>query len=76
MIASERLHYTFSLVPSKHDEIFRAQTNLEVGEVPDWTGSSMLENNLLEAMTGIINALIERMDDVGFNNKGSWRDGF
>ena len=79
MIANERLYYTFSLVPSKHDELFQAQTELEIGEVPQWTGDSMLgptENGVIEAMAGIINALIERMDDVGYNNQGAWTDGF
>lgn len=79
MIANERLFYTFSLTPSKHEEAFQAQAELEIGEVAQWTGSSMLGptgNGVIEAMTKIITALIERMDDVGYNNQGAWTDGF
>lgn len=75
MIENERLYYSFSLVPSKHREIFNRQTLLEIGEVPEWTGSSLLENGLLQAMIGIITALIPKMDNVGFNNRGAWSDG-
>jgi len=78
MIANERLYYTFALVPSKYEKLFQAQTDLEIGEVPQWTASSMLgppENGVIEAMAGIVNALIERMDNVGYNNQGAWTDG-
>ena len=76
MIANERLHYTFSLTPSKHEEAFHAQAELEIGEVSQWTGSSILEGGVIGAMTRIITALIERMDDVGYHNQGAWTDGF
>src|SRR5437868_13216782 len=67
MTANERLYYTFSLTPSKHEEASQAQTELEIGEVSQWTSSSMLEGGVIEAMTGITTALIERMDDVGYS---------
>lgn len=77
MIANGRLHYAFSLVPSKMDETFEAQANLEVGEVAQWTGSSILgsgNDGVIEAMTKIVSAVIERIDNVGFGNQGHWED--
>jgi len=77
MIGDERLYYTFTLVPTKFEEIFQTQTVLEIGEIPQWTAASILGpigEGVIEAMTGIISAVIERIDDVGFNNRGSWVD--
>lgn len=77
MVANERLYYTFSIVPTKCEKLFQEQTKLEVGELPQWTATDILgsENGgLIKAMTGIMNAVIERIDDVGFNNQGSWGD--
>lgn len=77
MVANERLHYTFSIVPTKFEKLFQEQTKLEVGEFPQWTAADILGSEgdgVIKAMTGIMNAVIERIDNVGFNNKGSWCD--
>ena len=77
MIANERLHYTFSIVPTKCERLFQEQTKLEVGEFPPWTAADILgskDDGVIKVMTGIMNAVIERIDYVGFNNRGSWSD--
>ncbi|KAF8475952.1 hypothetical protein BDZ91DRAFT_710645 [Kalaharituber pfeilii] len=75
MIAKERLYYTFSVVPTKAEAMLSEQATLEVGEVSRWTARDVLgseEDSVLEAMTYVVNAVIERIDNVGYNNEGAW----
>lgn len=78
MVANQRLHYAFSIVPTKSEKLFQEQMKLEVGEFPQWTVTDILgsDDGVIKAMTGIMNAVIERIDNVGFNNRESWDDNY
>ncbi len=77
MIKAENLYYGFSFIPTKIEAILKEQAFLEVGEVAEWTGATILRGefgDVLAAMVNTVNAVIEKIDDVGFNNTGAWID--
>lgn len=77
MITAQRLWYTFAIVPVEMDNTLQAQAALEVGEFGDFTTDTMLgptrnDSELLKALIKIVDVVIDRIDDVGYRNRGPW----
>ncbi|PWW79223.1 hypothetical protein C7212DRAFT_349186 [Tuber magnatum] len=72
MAADERLSYSFSLVPVEIEKHLVENYNLEVGEEVAWNTEVLADggggDGILKALVNVVNTLIQRIDDVGFDN--------
>ncbi|CUS08650.1 unnamed protein product [Tuber aestivum] len=71
MAADERLSYSFSLIPVEIEKHLAENYNLEVGEEVTWNTEVLADRNgdgILKALIDVANTLIQRVDDVGFDN--------
>jgi hypothetical protein len=72
MAADERLSYLFSLVPVEIEKHLVENYNLEVGEEVTWNTEVLADrgggDGILKALISVVNTLVQKTDDVGFDN--------
>ena len=72
MAADERLSYSFSLVPVEIEKHLVENYSLEVGEEVTWNTEVLADKSggdgILKALINVVDTLIQRIDDVGFDN--------
>jgi len=72
MAADERLSYSFSLVPVEIEKNLVENYGLEVGEEVAWNTEVLADKGggegILKALINVVDTLIQRIDDVGFDN--------
>jgi len=74
MRQNAKLHYTCSIIPSDANALMKANLNLEVGEMADWSSEQVLRLEgqggglLLPSLMGVLNQVVRKLDDVGSSN--------
>ena len=74
MRQNAKLHYTCSIIPSDANALMKANLNLDVGEMADWSSEQVLRLEgqggglLLPSLMSVLNQVVQKLDDVGSSN--------
>lgn len=68
MLRQSKLHWVCSIVPTQTNALLQKNTEMEVGEIAEWSADSILEPNLLAGLQSVMNMVIAKMDYVGSTN--------
>ena len=69
-ITEQLLWYEMSLRLVQHPSQFRENETLELGEEASWRVEDVVEESALRHLEDVATLLVEKMDNVGFHNKG------